>query len=411
MNRTILSWCALGLAGASHAQSSVTLFGVVDMAVSGYANETRNAFGATVTTSQTALTSSGYTQGRLGFRGTEDLGGGLAASFWLEGALVGDTGNGAASGGGFNFNRRSTVSLSGPFGELRLGRDYTPTFWNDNVFDPFNNNGVGASLLSAANGYSSNGAATNGFTANTAYVRTSNSVGYFLPPSLGGFYGQATFALNEQTRYDPGFMTPPGAAAIAANPSLAATGNNARAGRYWGLRGGYANGPLDIAIAYGESTIASNFYLGTTSVLNIWNVGASYDLGVLKVVGEYSNNALDVQRAIPIPNAGNSGANGLLLGASVPVGPGLVRAAYSNVQYRNVARPAPTGQPEADKWSLGYVYNLSKRTALYASVARLNDKNGADLLVGGPNFYQATGPGQFTPKRSSGYDIGLRHVF
>ncbi|RZL93992.1 MAG: porin, partial [Variovorax sp.] len=171
---------ALTVGACASAQSSVTLFGVVDVSVSGYYNKSENIFGGSATASRTALTNSGYNTSRIGFRGTEDLGGGLAASFWIEGQINSDDGTGTSSAtingatvptGGQNWQRRSTVSLSGGFGEVRLGRDFTPTFWNDTVFDPFGSNGVGASLVFAANGFSSNGAATNGFTANPNYVR------------------------------------------------------------------------------------------------------------------------------------------------------------------------------------------------------------------------------------------------
>src|SRR5437899_10711039 len=83
---------AVGMAGVASAQSSVTLFGVVDAAVSAYSNKSQTPLGNSVTKSQTALTNSGYNSSRLGFRGTEDLGGGLAASFWLESSLGNDDG-------------------------------------------------------------------------------------------------------------------------------------------------------------------------------------------------------------------------------------------------------------------------------------------------------------------------------
>src|ERR1700757_4650274 len=89
---------ALGMAGVASAQSSVTLFGVVDAAVSAYSNKSQPPAGNSVTTSQTALTNSGYNSSRLGFRGTEDLGGGLAASFWLEAALNNDDGTAGTRG-------------------------------------------------------------------------------------------------------------------------------------------------------------------------------------------------------------------------------------------------------------------------------------------------------------------------
>jgi predicted porin len=431
MKKSLVALAAMAVAGIASAQSSVTLFGVVDAGVSYYTNKTENAFGQGFKSSQWAASSSGYNSSRLGFRGTEDLGGGLAASFWLEAGLNNDTGAGQTipglaatsnGGGGLTFNRRSTVSLSGAFGEVRIGRDYTPTFWNDTVFDPFGTNGVGTNLISTANGFSSSGAITNGFTANNQYVRASNSVGYFLPPNLGGFYGQFMYAFNENTQYDPGTLTPPGAAALIANPALAAIGNNARAGRYIGGRVGYANGPLDVAISYGESTTSSNFFLGTTNNLDQGSIGASYDFGVVKLFGEYSDAKVKVDDS-RITLAGAFGvseprAKGWLLGATVPVGPGLIRVAYSAVKYDNTlgARNQVFGvfdDPKADKFAIGYVHNLSKRTALYATAAVINNKDGADLLLGGPQYVQpvagVTGP--LTPKTSVGYDFGIRHAF
>jgi len=416
MKKSLVALAALAVAGVASAQSSVTLFGVVDAAISGYSNKTEG-FGTSVTTSRTALTSSGYNSSRLGFRGTEDLGGGLAASFWLEAGLNNDTGDGAATGGGLQFNRRSTVSLSGAFGEVRLGRDYTPTFWNDTVFDPFGTNGVGTNLISTANGYSSSGAATNGFTANTQYVRSSNSIGYFLPPNLGGFYGQFMYAFNERTSVDSGAWVQPGF------PGFAAL-NDTRSGRYIGGRVGYANGPLDVAVSYAQTTLASQYYQGTTQKLDSGSIGASYDFGVAKLFGEYSKSDLKVDNTQPFPvtvpgafGFREPGADGWLLGVTVPVGPGLIRASYSAVDYKNTSLANQLfgfDEPKADKFALGYVHNLSKRTALYATVAYLRNKNGADLTVGGPDYYANTVGGSpigVTPKSSTGYDLGIRHAF
>ncbi len=132
------------------AQSSVTLFGVVDAAY---------AVGNGSLTDKTQLRNSGYNSSRLGFRGTEDLGGGMKASFWLEAGVNNDDGTGSASSAlnqaqtaanvgtqGLTFNRRSTVSLEGKMGEVRLGRDYTPQFWSETAFDPFGTNGVGTNI-------------------------------------------------------------------------------------------------------------------------------------------------------------------------------------------------------------------------------------------------------------------------
>ncbi|MDM0033622.1 porin [Variovorax sp. J22P271] len=408
MKRTLMA-CAILAAGGACAQSSITMFGVIDATVSSYANKAETPLGVGVTTRSTVQNSGGYASSRLGFRGTEDLGGGAAASFWLEAGLLNDTGNGVTPSGGMAFNRRSTVSLSGVLGEVRLGRDYTPTFWNDAVADPFTSNGVGINLIATASGFNSPGQVANGFQGNPNYLRASNSVGYFLPPNLGGFYGQVMYAFNEANKVDPGTLT----------PNLP---NSQRAGRYIGGRFGYAKGPLDIALAAGRSTIGDQFFQGTTSYLDIWNLGATYDFGVVKLFGEYSHNKLktDFSGIPPLPNAlgfTSPGANGALVGATVPVGPGLIRAVYTQVKYNNVTAlsqviPGLASDPKSEKYALGYVHNLSKRTALYATVARIDNSNGADLTVGGPAFYAKAINGVVpTAKSSTGYDVGIRHIF
>jgi predicted porin len=408
MKKSLVALAALAVAGVASAQSSVTLFGVVDASITGFRVQSQTPFGVTVTKNQNTLSNSGENSSRLGFRGTEDLGGGLAASFWLEASLNNNNGTGNATGGGLDFDRRSTVSLSGAFGEVRLGKDYTPTFWSDTVFDPFGTNGVGTNIIANASGFSSAGAATNGFQANPSYVRAINSVGYFLPPNLGGFYGQLMYAFNNNTSYDPGTLTP--------LPAI-----NTRTGKYVGGRVGYATGPLDVALAYGQSTIASNYFAGSTTNLDVWNVGASYDFGVAKLFGEYSNNKEKTDLATNALNPfgiAHPGANGGLIGVTVPVGAGLIRASYGVVKYNNINNLNFTNlnpNPDADKFSVGYIYNLSKRTSLYATFAYLKNKHGADLTVnGGPAPYEGTIPGGIgaaVPNKSMGYDLGISHAF
>ena len=115
MKKSLIALAVLAASGAAMAQSSVTLYGVVDAGVT-YINGKDNWSGVT---SGNNLTS------RLGFRGTEDLGGGLKANFVLEGGFNLDAGDGNSSGAagtGFEFKRQSTVGLAGNFGEVRLGR-------------------------------------------------------------------------------------------------------------------------------------------------------------------------------------------------------------------------------------------------------------------------------------------------
>ncbi|PIF76858.1 putative porin [Variovorax sp. 54] len=414
MKKSLVALAALAVAGVASAQSSVTLFGVVDASISGYSSTSRDLNGATflnpfylnkgsVKASRRELANSGYNSSRLGFRGTEDLGGGLAASFWLEAPITNDDGQQGVA----TFARRSTVSLSGGFGEIRLGRDYTPTFWNDTVFDPFGTNGVGTNLISTANngfgGFGTPAASTGAFTnvGTSNYVRASNTIGYFLPPNLGGFYGQVMYGFAEKTKYSPGVATPDVA-------------NSQRQGRYVGGRFGYANGPLDVALAYGSSTVGDNYYPGTTDKVNTLNLGASYDFGPVKLFGELSRakNKRDYEVTPFAGGRADTDLTGYLLGVTVPVGAGLIRASYSSVKYDlnqpDVLFQPRLADPKANKLAIGYVHNLSKRTALYATVARVSNKNGASLTVGGPAFVTTGG---FTPKTSTGYDFGIRHAF
>jgi predicted porin len=371
----------------------------VDLGVSYYEN--KNIAGDKA--SQWALTGSNLNSSKIGFRGTEDLGGGLAASFWLEAGVSADTGQAGSTILGSSatsapqlFNRRSTVSLSGRFGEVRLGRDYVPTFWNDTVFDPFGTNGAGSSAINVAlgglGGFGVSGANT-GVPGN--YVRANNTVGYFLPSNLGGFYGQLMYGLSERPEYDPGTA----AQTTSISPFVGGT--------YAGGRFGYANGPLDVAAAYGQNTFASNYNFGGSGEVNTGNLGAAWDFGFMKLMGEYSQ--VDVKSDLP-NLAVDLTYRGYLIGSTFPVGPGLIKVSYSHVDVSNAFIPANTGtvgdDPSSDKFAIGYVHNLSKRTQLYATAAFLKNKNMNSTLAltnGGPT----TG----ATEKSMGYNFGVSHSF
>jgi predicted porin len=351
MKKTLLAMAVLAASGAAFAQSSVTLFGVVDGTL---------AFGRGSVSNLTQLTNSGYNSSRLGFRGVEDLGGGLNASFHLEAGVNNDNGTGAATSTnnqalaadapgvragsqGLTFNRRSTVSLGGGFGEVRLGRDYTPHFWNQTVYDPFGTNGVGTTqTLNSSLG---------GLTA----VRASNSIGYFLPGNLGGFNGQVQYYMGEN----------------------ASTGT--KDGNGYSLRFGYGAGPIAANLAYGRTTYAAGNVTTT-------NVGASYDFGVAKVSGIYDQD-----------KNGTTTGKGFLVGVNAPIGAGEIRGAYST--YKTDA----AGTPKTNKFALGYVHNLSKRTAAYATLARVSNSGGAKQALNGASTA--------VNGSSTGYDFGIRHSF
>ena len=393
--------------GSACAQSSLTLFGAVDASVSHYSTES-TPYGAAsllapqaLRQSQTVLANSGNSASRLGFRGTEDLGGGLAASFWLESQLANDTG-----GNSLNFGRRSTVSLSGPFGEVRLGRDYTASLYNDAIFDPLAT-GVGINLIAVINTNlaASRALATGGLLGGGAvtdnYPRASNAISYFLPKSLGGFYGHIQYAFDENAR------------------GLTGTANKGKRGQYAGGRFGWANGPADVAIAYDESTVADT--VTNSEKIKALNLGASYDFGVVKLFGELSRVKDQADRLLA-PQIRDK-YDGALIGLTIPVGVGIVRASYARVKYDNAASLI-NADASTSKIALGYVHNLSKRTALYTTVAKINIQDGRNnptvmgvtpLLISLPQIYPQqpnyVTTGGFQPRGAMGYDIGIRHSF
>ena len=348
MKKSLIALAVLAASGAAMAQSSVTLFGIVDATY---------AYGSGSVANKSQLTNSGYNSSRLGFRGVEDLGGGMSASFWLEAGVNNDNGTGGvtntnnqaatSTGGGLTFNRRSTVSLNGGFGEVRLGRDYTPQFWNLTVFDPFGTNGVGTTQT------------LNSSLGGPTTVRASNSIGYFLPGKLGGFYGQAQYSMGENNSGTP----------------------NKKDGNGMGLRAGYANGPINVALAFSETKFVSGN-------IKAFNLGGQYDLGVAKIMAHYNSD--DIKN-------GNEGT-GFLIGGLIPVGAGEVRLAYSTYKIDTVG-----ADPRSNKIALGYVHNLSKRTALYTTFARVSNKNGAAQSLNG----SVTAAN----RNSTGYDFGIRHSF
>lgn len=411
---TILAAALATCAGTALAQSNVTLFGAVDAGFSHYKVDSRfyNATavpaappaGVDTSRSQTSQSSSNTTPSRFGLRGVEDLGDGLSAGFWLEAGITPSSGAGFASGG-LNFNRRATVSLSSArWGELRLGRDNTVTFWNDTLFNPFGTVGVGTNVISSVG---SNLQLVRGpgspTAANDNYMRTNNAIGYVLPRGLGGWYGQLQFARQDQP-----------------------LGTSSSKGRFIGGRVGHAAGPWDVALAYADSVSADGAVLAngapTGASLNekvrTLSLGGTYDFGPVKLWGQLSQ-VWDVARRTPAgsaaPTRDTDKYRGASLGVTAPLGASLFKAAYSRVDFDD----AFGLDAKVDKFAIGYEYQFSKRTAIYATASRIRVSNGQNnpvimgALPGGGQRYLSTGNNTvgFAPSRGTGYDLGLRHVF
>jgi predicted porin len=324
MNKKIIAAAILAAgAGAASAQSGLTIYGIAD---AGYVRESGGASGII-----NKLTSGVGSHSRIGFRGTEDLGGGLSALFTLETGFRLDTGE-VDTPNGF-FNRQAYAGLKSRLGTLTLGRQYTP--WHQaltQVGDPF------------ATGFA--GGSKNLFPDFGSNVRTSNTVMYSMP-ATEGFTADLAFSLGEQ----PG---------------------STEAGRQIGASVGYTNGPLnarfawnlknsDIAAAAGVTPVSRS--LGRNYLL-----AANYDFKVVKAYFAWGvdkgfnsaplgNNSNPFGRAIPPTPSTDS--NEILLGVSAPIGPGTLLASYMHKNDK-------TSFDQIMRLRSATSYKLSKRTGCTA---------------------------------------------
>ena len=235
MKKSLIALAALAFVGAAAAQSSVTLYGVADIWVGKFKEET-TAAGAIVK-GEVRAGSGGVAVSRWGIKGAEDLGGGLKANFNFEQGV--DLGNGAAAG----FTRQANVGFSGGFGTLKAGKTWTPF---DDIYG------------SANSGFDSALSANRSWLNDYQYTLNPTAQIYYATPEIAGF----SAAFGTQLK---GNATP--ATTAAANKSLHVK---------------YAAGPIYAGIAYEDSATQK------ATLLN-----GSYDLGMAKVVGSYFTTKLD----------------------------------------------------------------------------------------------------------------------
>jgi len=345
MKKSLLALAVLGaFSGAAFAQTNITMYGVVDMALQ-HENDGVN--------SKTALDSGIQSGSRLGFKGSEDLGGGLKANFDLEMGMNADTG--ISSQGGVLFGRQAWVGLSGGFGSVNLGRQYTPIFIAVDSVDPFD-----AGIISgkAGVGTSSGGILTFFDTP----FRSNNTVNY-TTNNLGGFTGSLAYSFGEQ------------AGSTSANRQLGASGT-------------YANGPIFATLAYHKfDDIAAPGSVANPNATKETFLGGTYDFGVAKAHAAYGKTTSDLN---------SIDHKAWMLGVTVPVGRGAILGSYTRVKNNLVA-----SANKGNNISVGYTYSLSKRTNLYTAYSRTS--NDANSNAGG--LAAANG------KTDNLYNVGIRHKF
>ncbi len=356
MKTTTLALALFGAcAGPACAQSSVTVYGIVDVAL---VRETGAAAG-----SSTKVTSGVGTGSRLGFRGTEDLGGGLSAIFLLENGFQADTG--ASGQGGLLFGRQIYVGLQGGFGTVTLGRQYTPQYLTVALADPFGSGYAGDTknlMPATGNGTS----------------RMDNTIKYV---------SRAWSGVTADLVYAPG--------EVAGSES---------ASRQFGGALGYAAGALKVRLAHhnrnNETAVLTNLSSARNTV-----VGGTYDFGAAKAHFAYGvNKGLNSSplrnaanpfgyRVAPVASVDSADA---MLGVSVPMGPHSVLASYIRKDDKTALNQ------DATQMAIGYRYALSKRTEAYTVYSRIDNKNGAGYTVGS-SIEGGTGDGAF--------NLGIRHAF
>ncbi len=392
MKKSLIGLAVLGAfsAGAS-AQSSLTIYGIVDVGIQ------YNTFGVDRGTSaapnwqQESIwgVDGGYQSGnRLGFRGSEALGGGLNAVFTLEAGFSIETGTSAQ--GGRLFGRQSWAGLQGGWGTVVLGRIATPSSGTGS-FDQF----AAIDPFAASWGLASLGSTF----IPVAGLREDNSILY-QTPTFGGFKAAAQYSFN----VDMGETAPQGSNTSAFN-----------LGASWGM------GPFYVAVTYDVIQHADAGFArpGAGSPdQKMLQLGATWDFKIVKLAVAYadqSNISTDITvsgiggqlgNAFVPTGIGNYDNQAYMIGVTVPIGTKVkILASFQDSDAKNVINGLAQFEPDYDVWGVGFSYELSRRTNLYVGYAqrswdgRITQTSGVAL----PQAAQIFDRDQFA--------LGIRHSF
>ena len=380
MKKTLLAAALMaGFAGVAHAETSVTLYGILDGGI-GY-QKVKGSEGYVTSGQQDAINSkrtgliSGIQSGnRWGLKGSEDLGDGLRAVFVLESGF--NLADGKSAQGGRLFGRQATLGLAGDsWGQLDLGRQTNiASKYLSAVADPF---GGGFDQANIGGAFTS---------ANT--VRYDNMVMYQTPNFSGFQFGVGySFNGNGAQTWDNDLPLVDGAGNLIGDANSKDFNKQAIT---TGLR--YANGPIGIALSYDQirkrglsaatyaGGPAATYVDGEDTTVKSWNIGGSYDFEVVKAYlafGQTRNGLFEGQTFGELNQQALLGkglkVNSYLVGLSAPVGAGTIMGSWTMAD--------PTSPPDAfyndfggDSWELkkqhtfsrGYSHPLSKRTNVYA---------------------------------------------
>jgi predicted porin len=333
-------------ASTAFAQSSVTLYGVADA----WFGQTSQTFGTAAAVKQIKIDSGGYNGSRWGLRGSEDLGGGLKANFQIESGFGIDTG---ASAQGALFGRQAYVGLSGGFGAINFGRQYTA--YDDARGAENANNGFDTAFTPVGTVYTAGSTSTVGVLGGVKDYdsRVNNSIKYS-SPVFGGVSGALTYALGEDKP---------------------ATGGGSAGSNVAG-HVKYVNGPLGVFAAFQNEKPAGV----NTTATKFANLGANYDFGFVRLSAGYQN-----------AKVGSLKDDEFQVGVAVPFGAAAVSAGFASTKTK--ANGTEIGKGTG--FGLTGYYDLSKRTAAYAGVRSSEFENAAGT----------------TTSKDSLFAVGVRHRF
>jgi len=323
---------ASALAMPAVALAQVTVFGTMD---GGLRNQTKALIGAGPATGSVMTATDGLrTTNRWGLRGSEDLGGGLMANFWLEGQYSSDTGAGPA--GGATFARKSVVGLSKGGNSVDVGRDYTVNFKSQGIYDPMSYTYTGITPTAGTN---------------TAGVRSSNMVTAGFRFGTGGV--RVDYALGEVVDESWGTRT--------------------------GINADFAFGPVTVTGAISTVKDAATGTLSTETT----NLGGVYRMGAFTFRAGWSNTNAETG-----PGA-DTDTPMFVLGAQYAISPTLNgRVGYYDTKFE--ASGVETGSRKVTIVALDYI--LSKRTTVYAAFDRTAiDGTASTAVLGVASADGATG--------------------
>jgi predicted porin len=376
---SLLALTGLAIASASgtvQAQSSVTVYGLMDTGIESISNVGSSGFRLNRVPSNTATIPS-----RAGFRGREDLGGGLAAIFTLEMGIAPDTG--ASGQGGRLFGRQALVGLSGDWGAVTLGRQYTMTFWSLLESDVFGPSVYGIGALDA---YIPN-------------ARADNSIVYrgkFSNVSVGASYslGRDTVATTP--------LSPAGTGCAGEN------GADARACREWSAMVKYDTPAWGAAIAYDRfNGRAVTTAAGLTGPV-FGNLDSADKSDTRVMLNGYANIG-PVKLGAGVIRRNNEGtlptppkSNLLYVGAAYTLSPAVMFDGHiAKLDYKG-GNTADATLVAVRSW-----YRFSKRTSVYAQVGHIRNGSASAVSVssGAPGSNPAAGGSQ------TGTMLGIYHSF